>query len=95
MIKQPSSGETASQFHDNDSPKDGKLSQPPRDSIQSNHAVNDNIANSLSPQQQQHFGPSQISESDRTGQPLPAHLLTHSDKHLGASQKSLRSSSYQ
>lgn len=62
MIKQPSSGETASQFHDNDSPKDGKLSQPPRDSIQSiNHAtMGDNNTNSLSPQQQQHFGLSQI-----------------------------------
>lgn len=62
MIKQPSSGETASQLeHENDSPKYGNISQP-RDSIQSaNQAtINDNNANSLSPQQQQHFGLSQI-----------------------------------
>lgn len=90
MIKQPSSGETASQFHDNDSPKYGKLSQPPRDSIQSvNQAtMNDNNTNSLSPQQQQHFGHSQI-------QQLPTNLLTHSEQHQGASQKSLRSSTQQ
>ena len=62
MIKQPSSGETASQFHDNDSPRAAKLSQPPRDSAHSiNHGVNpEHNGNIMSPPQQYHQGQSQI-----------------------------------